>query len=159
MDISPDDTVGTLYFNKLFPLGVEAIMESIELIKKGIAPCIPQDETQASYEGLCTGENTLIDWKRPVTEIYNLIRGADPQPGASTRYADSSLKLFSAELIHENYRGLPGEIARISEQGFVISVNDGAILVKRVRPEGSRKIEAADFARQASLTVGCRLGF
>jgi len=92
-------------------------------------------------------------------KIYNLIRGADPQPGASTRYADSSLKLFSAELIHRNYRGLPGEIAKINERGFVVSTNDEAILIKQVRHEGCKKIEASDFARQARLTVGCRLGY
>ena len=78
---------------------------------------------------------------------------------ASTRHAGLSLKLFPAELIHSNYGGLPGEIGSINEQGFVVSVNDRAIQVKRLRPEGSLKIEAADFVQQASLNVGCRLGY
>jgi methionyl-tRNA formyltransferase len=53
-EISPTDTVGSLYFNKLFPLGVEAMIESVELIKQGKAPREPQDEIEATYEGLCT---------------------------------------------------------------------------------------------------------
>ena len=59
-EISPDDTVGSLYFNKLSPLGVEALAESIELIKQGIAPRIPQDESQASYEGLCAEKDPSL---------------------------------------------------------------------------------------------------
>ena len=68
-EISPDDTVGSLYFNQLFPLGIEAIVESIELIKQGVAPRIPQDESQATYEGLCTEKESVINWLQPATRI------------------------------------------------------------------------------------------
>ncbi len=75
VEISPDDTVGSLYFEKLFPLGIEALVEAIELIKKGIAPRIPQDESQATYEGLCTEKDAIINWSAPIDSVYNLIRG------------------------------------------------------------------------------------
>ncbi len=158
VEIAPNDTLGTLYFNKLFPLGVTAILESIELIKRGTAPRIPQEEAKASYEGFCTDRNTLIDWEQPAGVIYNLIRGADPQPGASTRYGVLKLKLFAAELLLRNYAVLPGEIVDINNSGFVVSAEDAAILVKKVRPEGSAKMAAADYARQAGLQIGSRLG-
>jgi methionyl-tRNA formyltransferase len=75
VEISPDDTVGTLYFEKLFPLGIEALVEGIELIKKGIAPRIPQDESQATYEGLCTEKDAIINWSAPIDRVYNLLPG------------------------------------------------------------------------------------
>ncbi len=93
-EISPDDTAGSLYFEKLFPLGVEALAEAIELIKKGMAPRIPQDESQATYEGLCTEKNAIIDWSAPIDRVYNLIRGTNPQPGATTYYHGKKLKVF-----------------------------------------------------------------
>ena len=67
VDILPDDTVGSLYFKKLFPLGIEAIKESVELIRQGKAPRTPQDESRATYEGLCT--QATIDWNQPVLKI------------------------------------------------------------------------------------------
>jgi len=158
VDISPDDTVGSLYFNKLFPLGVEASVESIELVKKGIAPRIPQDESQASYEGLCTEKETVISWSQPVTKVYNLIRGTNPQPGAITHFQSKRLKIFDSELLMGSISGLPGEIVNTTKQGFVVAAINGAILVKRVQVEGFAKIASPEFAEQVNLKVGDRLG-
>ena len=157
-EITPEDTVGTLYFNKLFPLGVTAILESIDLIKKGIAPRVPQDEAKATYEGLCTDSNTLINWEQHASVIYNLIRGADPQPGASTWYGNLKLRLFSARLLSTDYTGFPGEIVELNDSGFVVSAQAGGILINRVRAEGSAKIAAADYAKQAGIQIGTILG-
>ena len=108
VEISPDDTVGSLYFNVLFPLGIEAIVASIALIKKGLAPCIPQDESRATYEGLCTEKNALINWSAPVEVVYNLIRGTNPQPGAFTRYKGKQLKIFDSAKREGNVKNQAG---------------------------------------------------
>ncbi len=158
VEIFPDDTVGSLYFNKLFPLGIEAIMESIELIKQGKASKIPQDETQATYEGLCTEKDAVIDWHQPAGKIYNLIRGTNPQPGAATSLANQQLKIFDSELRAGATGGSPGEIIDITEQGFTVAATDGAILIKRVQLPGSPKIGAVEFASQIGLKVGDKLG-
>ena len=158
VEISPDDTVGSLYFNKLFPLGIEAIVESIELIKRGTAPRIPQDESQASYEGLCAEKDAVINWHQPASQIYNLIRGTNPQPGATTSLDNRWFKIFDSELRAGVAGGSPGEIIDINSQGFVVAATDGAIFVKRVQVAGSPKITAADFAAQVGLKAGDRLG-
>ena len=161
-DILSDDTVGSLYFNKLFPLGVEAIVESIELIKQGMAPRIPQDESQATYEGLCTEKEAMIDWAKPVNEVYNLIRGTNPQPGATTFLRKQKLKIFDAALITSGQTGVidasPGEVAEITVDGFTIAAVKGAIIVKRVQPAGSPKVKASEFVRQVNLKAGDKLG-
>jgi len=158
VEIAPDDTVGSLYFNQLFPLGIEAIVESIELIKQGTAPRISQDESQASYEGLCTEKDAVINWHQPASQIYNLIRGTNPQPGATTNFGDRRFKVFDSELLAGVAGGLPSEIIDITQQGFVVAAQGGAIVMKRVQMEGSPKIGAIDFAGQVGLKVGDRLG-
>ncbi len=157
-EISPDDTVGSLYFNKLFPLGMEAIAEGIELIKKGIAPRIPQDESQATYEGLCTEKEAVINWLQPVNRIYNLIRGTNPQPGAITYFQGKQFKVFDSELLASVGGGLLGGIIDITGQGFAVAAADGAILIKRVQVKGSPKVGAVEFAGQVGLKAGDKLG-
>ena len=158
VEISPDDTVGSLYFEKLFPLGIEALVEGIELIKKGIAPRIPQDESQATYEGLCTEKDAIINWSSPIDRVYNLIRGTNPQPGATTYFHGKTLKIFDAKPIYDIVGGLPGQIVNSSAEGVVVSLKRGAILVQKVQINKSSKIEAAEFAKQARLEIGDRLG-
>lgn len=158
VDISPDDTVGSLYFNKLFPLGIEAIVESIDLIKQGTAPRIPQDESQASYEGLCTEKDAVINWHQPASQIYNLIRGTNPQPGAITSFSDRQFKVFDSAVLAGAARGSPGEIIDVTDQGFTVATRDGAIVIKRVQLPDSPKIGAVDFAEQVGLKIGDRLG-
>src|SRR5271165_4949432 len=82
--ISADDTLGSVYFDRLFPSGVDAMIESIDLVKAGKAPRIKQNEDEATYEGRCTAANARIDWGKTWRQIHNLIRGCNPAPGAWT---------------------------------------------------------------------------
>jgi len=157
-EISPDDTVGSLYYNKLFPLGIQALMDAIELIYKGKAPRIPQDESQATYEGLCREKDAIIDWGQPVAKVYNLIRGANPQPGATTHLRGEELKVFDCEMIVQDVAAVPGEVVDSSERGWAIASQGGYLLIKRVQPRGSLKVSAPDFARSVGLKRGERFG-
>jgi len=158
VEIAPDDTVVSLYFNKLFPMGVAAMLESVELVKKGQAPRIVQDESQATYEGLCSDEDAIIDWNQPVSTVYNLIRGTNPQPGANTSFQGKRVKIFDSERVADSQGGAPGEVVGITDKGLVVAAQGGSILVKRVRPDGSPKIAAGDFVKQVGLKAGDKLG-
>ncbi|HEY5870135.1 MAG TPA: methionyl-tRNA formyltransferase, partial [Candidatus Tectomicrobia bacterium] len=96
VEIRDTDTLGSLYFDRLYPLGVTAMQEAVDLVRAGQAPRIVQDETQATYEGWCKAENVQIDWHKPLQEIWNLVRGADPQPGAWTIHNGASIQLYDA---------------------------------------------------------------
>jgi len=157
-DISPNDTLGTLYYNKLFPLGIEALMEAVELVPQCKAPKIPQDESPATYEGLCREEQALIDWAKPVSEVYNLIRGTDPQPGATTFVRGSKLKIYDSELLLQTADKAPGEIVANDARGFVVACPGGCMLVKRVQIPGKPKIAASDYANNGAIKVGERFG-
>ncbi len=81
--ISPDDTLGDVYFKKLFPLGVEAMMESLDLVRTNKAPRIAQDLSKGSYESWFRKEDARIDFdSRSARENYNIIRAANPSPVA-----------------------------------------------------------------------------
>ncbi len=158
VDILPDDTAGSLYYDRLFPLGVEALMESIELINKGEAPRIPQDESQATYEPPCDEKHAVIDWAQPMQKVYNLIRGTNPQPGATTSLRGQKLKLFECELVKRTASAAPGEIIEVSGQGVAVAGVGGCLLVKRVQPQGQPKLTASEFALSVGLKPGERLG-
>ena len=95
--IGPNDTLGTVYFDRLFPLGVDAMMESVDLVKAGKAPRIKQDESKATYEGRCGPDNARIDWGKPWEQIDRLIRGCNPAPGAWTTLGGKQLRIFDAK--------------------------------------------------------------
>jgi methionyl-tRNA formyltransferase len=152
-----DDTAGSIYFNKIFPLGIEAISEAVDLIKTGNPPRIVQDESKATYDPPCRNEHAKIDWSKPAQEIYNLIRGCDPQPGAHTTWQGKMVRIFDARLSLESDSTRPGQVTAIGADDVIIAANDGTLSVKRMRG-GSGKIAAAEFAKQCGLKTGDRLG-
>lgn len=154
--IEPDDTLGSVYFNKLFPLGVEAMVESVKLVREGKAPKIAQDLTQGEYEPLC--KKMSIDWFYPVNVVYNVIRGCNPSPGASTSYKGAPLKIFDCEKRSVSGKDAPGTVLEINDDGFLVAASGGSIFVKRVQPQGSAKVKAAEFVAASGLQVGDKLG-
>ena len=157
VNIEEDDTLGTVYFNKLFPMGVDAMLEGVDLVRDGKAPSIVQDESKKTYESWCKAEDVEIDWSKPVQETYNLIRGANPQPGAWTKLNDVTIQVFDC-VKGGGPDGAPGEITAISDDAVTVAANGGSILLGRVRPAGDKKISAADWVKSAGLSVGSVLG-
>ena len=157
VEITGDDTLGTVYFDKLFQLGVDAMLEGVDLVKAGNAPKIVQDETNATYESWCKKEDAEIDWSKPVQDVYNLIRGTNPAPGAWSTRAGKTLQIFDSARL-DDASGAPGEVVEVSADGVAVAAEGGGILVKRVRAEGGKKIPAGEFADESGLAKGERLG-
>ena len=154
--IEPDDTLGTVYFGKLFPLGVEAMVESVRLVKEGKAPRIVQDLSQGEYEPVC--KKMAIDWMYPVGVVYNVIRGCNPSPGAATTCQGQPVKIFDCERRAASGPEAPGTVLEIGADGFLVAASGGSIFVKRLQPAGAAKVAAAEFVSSTGLKVGDRLG-
>jgi methionyl-tRNA formyltransferase len=92
--IGADDTTGSVYFERLFPQGVAALVEAAEAVVNGTARELVQDESLASYQGWCRTAEAQIHWHSHVDQIYNLIRGCNPAPGAWTSWAGKPLQLY-----------------------------------------------------------------
>lgn len=157
IDIEPDDTLGSVYFNKVFPLGVAAVLEAIDLVRAGNPPRIKQDDALATYESWCRKVDAEIDWSKSVDDVYNLIRGTNPQPGAWTMHGDLEVQIYDSEKIAGG-AGSAGEITAVDENSITVSANGGQILVKRVKAKGEKKITAGEFATAHGITVGTILG-
>ncbi len=158
--IDPDDTVKSLYFEKLYPLGVKMVPEAVRLIREGKASRVPQDESQASFQPVIKEKDVIIDWNRPTQKVYDLIRGSNPVPGATTWYKGEKLKIWEGRPVEGAAGKSPGEVVALEDDGFIIATADGAIKAERVQlPESEKaKIPAADFIKAKSLQVGDRLG-
>ncbi|MCB1505779.1 MAG: methionyl-tRNA formyltransferase [Hyphomicrobiaceae bacterium] len=154
-EIGPDETLGDVYFKKLFPMGVDAMIESLDLVRDGKAPKIQQDHAKATYEYRFKKAMSEIDWSKPANEVYNLIRAVNPAPGAWTRFNGQKFDIFDARKVDGS--GLPGEILGVSEDGITIAASGGAVLAKRVRADGGQKVTGAEFAASTGMKPGDKL--
>ena len=153
VQVAPDDTTGTLYFNKLFPLGIEAIADAVDLIKAGNPPRIAQDESKATYDPPCGDEHAKIDWNKPAQEVYNLIRGCDPQPGAHALLRGEKLRLFDGRLLPGASDSAPGSVLGLEQGRLVLAARGGRLGIGRLRLGDGKKVGAAE----AGLEAGQRL--
>ena len=149
-----DHTLGSLYFNHLFPMGVDAMLEGVDLVRAGEAPKIPQDHSAATYEGWCKHEHVRVSWNLPLRRTWNLVRGADPQPGAWSTFNGAWVKLYGASRIDEALSVRPGQVTEVGPEGVRVAAPDGQLLVRKVRPEGGKKMAAGEWAESAGLTRG-----
>ncbi len=155
-DIGVDETLGDVYFKKLFPMGVDAMIESLELVKAGIVIKHDQRLDDGSYESWFGRDIARIEWSKPVGEVYNVIRAANPAPGAWTTVRGNTLQIYDSS--RSEGGGEPGKIVSVSEDGVLVQASGGRVLVRRVRPKGGAKQPAAEWAAATGIEAGMRLG-
>jgi methionyl-tRNA formyltransferase len=170
--VGPDDTVGSLYFDKMYPMGVEMLAESVRMVREGTAPRIVQDEAQATYEGPADDSNSAIAWMRPAREVYDLIRGSNPQPGAHSILYATKVRIFDSSVTFfddpnktggtQSFRGIegldypvaPGAILAATDTQIDIALLGGILHAKRLQRDGGKKSGAADFAKEMGVEIG-----
>ena len=160
--IGPDDTLGTVYFDRLFPMGVKAMLEAADLVISSKHREVVQDESQASYEGWCRKAEARIHWANHVDFVYNLIRGCNPAPGAWTTAAGSELQIFDArKRVVRTYgavKGKIGEVVEVSDKSFQVSAQGGRIEVLRAKLGEGKKVAAGELVAAGAIKAGAVLG-
>jgi len=160
--ISADDTLGTVYFDRLFPMGVQAMLEAADLVLAGKHTETAQDESQASYEGWCRTAEAKIDWAKPIDQVYNLIRGCNPAPGAWTTFNGKKLQIFDGrKTLFRRFADVPGkigEVTSVTAQSFKVTAQGGLIEVLRAKFEDGKKIGAGELAQSGGIAPGSLLG-
>jgi methionyl-tRNA formyltransferase len=160
--ISENDTLGTVYFDRLFPMGVAAMLEAADLVVAGKHKEVVQDESRASYEGWFRASEAKVNWNNHVDFIHNTIRGSDPAPGAWTTIGGKKLQLFGSRkhLVRTfgAVKGKIGEITEITETAMRVTAQGGQIEVAKVKGEETKKISPAEWAKGANVAVGAILG-
>ena len=144
--IGPDDTLGTVYFDRLFPMGVQAMLEAADLVVAGKHKEIVQDESQATYEGWCRAAEAKINWANHVDFVYNLIRGCNPAPGAWTTLNGKKLQIFDARkhLVRTfgAVKGKIGEVTEVTATSVFVTAQGGRIEVLKAKAEDGKKVAA-----------------
>jgi methionyl-tRNA formyltransferase len=160
--IGPDDTLASVYFDRLFPMGVQAMLEAADLVVAGRHRETVQDESRASYEGWCRSAEARINWASHVDFTYNLIRGCNPAPGAWTTYNGKKIQIFDASK-HLTRRfsavkGKVGEIVELGPESVHITCQGGRIEVFKAKAEDTKKLPAPELALALGLQAGTVLG-
>ena len=158
VEIGPEETTGTVYFNKLYPMGVDAVIEAVDLIAEGKAPRMAQDHSKATYDPPCDEKVAGLDWGKPGREVFNFIRGCDPQPGATTTFKGETVKLYNAKFLEEAHQASPGEILEVTDKGLKVAVQGGAMLIGRLRTKELGKVKAPEFIQARQPQAGERFG-
>ncbi|MBT8347514.1 MAG: methionyl-tRNA formyltransferase [Desulfofustis sp.] len=157
VDITSDDTVKSVYFGKLYPLGIRMIAEAVRLIREGKATPTDQDESLASFQPVISTSDTVVDWTQSTETIFNLIRGSNPSPGAVTRLGDQTCAFYDAT--PSDQQGEPGTVIEIAPDAFTVATGDGAITISSAKPPGQKKLAASDFVTSLNLKVGDQFTF
>jgi methionyl-tRNA formyltransferase len=155
-EIGPDETLGDVYFKKLFPMGVDAMIEGLDLVKAGVIIKHDQRLENGSYESWFGKASAEIDWSKPATDVYNMIRAANPAPGAWTTIAGNELKVYDSARVDGT--GITGEVVSVGGDGVTVQAEGGRILIKRVRPAGGGKMAASEWAAAVGVNSGTKLG-
>jgi methionyl-tRNA formyltransferase len=160
--IGPDDTLGTVYFERLFPMGVEAMLEAVDLVVSGKNREVAQDESQATYEGWCRKGEARLNWANHVDFVYNTIRGCNPAPGAWTTLDGKELQIFDAKKhpvrTFAAVKGKIGEVVEVTEKSFQITAQGGRIEVLRAKLGDGKKAAAAELLSSGQVKAGALLG-
>jgi methionyl-tRNA formyltransferase len=160
--IGPDDTLGSVYFDRLFPMGIAALQEAADLVATRGAVGRVQDESQASYEGWCRDPEARINWHNHVDLVYNLIRGCDPAPAAWTTFKGKKLQLHAARKhparTFGEVKGAIGAVTAIGEQSLFVTAQGGQIEIFKLRCDGGKKLPAPQVCAEVGLSLGAILG-
>jgi len=155
--IAPDDTLGKVYFDKLFPLGVRALLEAADLVVANQHQEVTQDESLANYEGWFGIDAAQIHWATHINQIYNLIRASNPAPGAWTKFGEQKVQIYDC---HKHVvatfgavKGKPGEITQITMNSFFVACHGGQIEVLKAKGAAG-KVTGAELAKELNLEVG-----
>ena len=156
--IGVDDTLGIVYFDRLFKMGVDAMLEAADLVVAGKHKEVAQDESKASYEGWCRHAEARIHWHHHVDFIHNLIRGCDPAPGAWTTCNGVILHLFgSRKHLVRTFRavkGKIGEVVAVSATSMLITAHGGRIEVTKGKLGNGKKVMPGDLGIEVGTILG-----
>ena len=153
--ISDSDTMASLYFDKLYGLGVDAVVEAVEAIANGTARYTPQVEAGASFQGLVDDEVARIDWSRPAHEIDGLVRGCDPSPGAFGILDGTPVRLFGSRLLEAAADAdmPPGTGLGVESGRLLLAAAGGRLAITKVRVGDAKKLPASDAGLPAAFRL------
>lgn len=155
--IEPHESAGEL-LERLAVLGAPVLLDSVRRLVGGATPT-PQDDHGATLAPKITPEDVALDLSRSANEVADLVRSADPAPGAHTTFRGKRLKVLRAvpaEVVGND--APPGTVIAASRDGLVVACGNGVVRLDVVQPEGKARMDGAAFVNGYQPQVGETLG-
>ena len=153
VSISPIDNTASLYFDKLYPIGVEAMVETVAAIEAGTARLSPQPEEGASFQGLVDDETAKLDLAEDAVALDRRIRGCDPQPGAWLSLGDERIRLYGSRVESRSEPSeAPGSVLAVVESGLLLAARGGILRIQKIRRATGKCV-----AHESGLEAGDQL--
>ncbi len=164
VDIDPSESAGEL-LARLAELGAPVLARSLHRLAAGEPP-EPQPDDGATIAPKITPDDVALDLAASVREVVDLVRSADPAPGAHTTFRGDRLKVFrtvpvaASELPADVWSGPdePGRLVHVDKRGAVVACGDGFVQLAEVQPVGKARMDGAAFVNGYRPEVGERLG-
>ena len=163
LDIGPDETAPEL-FERLSELGVDALLEALDLLARGELPSRPQDDAEASHARLLDREDGRLRFERSARSSYDRYRGVFAWPGTYFEHDGRRVRVDALRPAPGGAgsvgtdRSAPGTVVAVDDPAIVVASGDGALRLERVTPAGKATMDAAAWARGQRLDVGDRVG-
>lgn len=160
IEINRDDTVGKLH-DRLAEKGAELMVKTLHDVEAGSAPRIPQNEEEATFAYKIDKSLGQIDWKESAEDIYNLVRGVNPWPGAYTHLEGERVKIWWVEKAeHPDSEKEAGTVLKADfDNGILVQCGKGVISIEKLQLPGGKRITAQDFLNGYELEVGEKFEF
>lgn len=140
---------------KLSEIGASLLIETIRGIREGILEPVPQ-EGEPSYAPPLKKEDGNIDWNKSAMEIFNLIRGTYPWPGAHCIIAGERVRILKAMPLNDS-RVRPGYIERVTRDELLIGTGKGLLSILEIQPSGRSAMTIKAFLQGRRLNAGSKL--
>lgn len=145
ISILDEDTLESLY-QKLSELGKKLLLEVLPSIIDGTNQRTPQNEEEVTYAYNIKREEEHIDFSKTSREVFNLVRGLYPIPGANTIMDEKEMKIYKVSIYDQKYPNAAcGEIVDVLKKGFVVKTQDGSVLIEDVKPFGKKRMDASSY--------------
>ncbi len=148
--VGENETSGEL-FDRLADSGADLLLETLELIENGTAPCIPQNEEEATYASMLSKAMCIIDWNKTSDEVHNLVRGLNPWPVALTTLEGKKIKIISTR--KSSLSGKPGQV--VSTSPLTVACKEGSVEIITLQPEGKKPMDSNSFLLGHKLDTKC----
>ena len=143
--ILDSDNLESLH-DKLSEAGTKLLLDTLPSIIDGSNDREIQDSNEVTYAYNIKREEERIDFNKSRREVFNLIRGLCPVPCSNALLDGKEMKIYSSEITDKKYNGKCGEIVDVNKSGLVVMCNDGAIVIKDIKPFGKKKMDAYSYA-------------
>lgn len=158
--IEPDDTAGVLH-DKLMKVGANLVLNTVQQIGEGNVQTQKQPDTKELKSAYKIFKDTCeIDWKKPINDIYNHIRGLSPYPASWTTLINGDesifLKIYEASREVDKHELQPGTIV-FEKTELVVAVDGGYIKLLEIQLPGKRKMKTSDVLNGLKLTKTARV--